>query len=297
MEKELIITCESTVDLPYTEMSERAIPVIFYTYTIDNVEYTDNMGRDANLLSDFYDKIAQGKLPTTSQINPSRYYDFFEAQLQKGDLIHVSLSSGITPSIRNAQMAAEELREKYPDRKIEVIDSLCISCGYGLLVQRAAELRDRGVSFEEVKDWIFSIRKKIQHHFFSSDLKHFRRSGRISGATATIGTILGICPVMRVSAEGKLIAYSKARGKDKAIQAMVDVMHAHATDSTDYSDFCWICHSNCPEDAEKTKAAIMAHFPHIQGEVRIFDVGTIIASHTGPGTIAVFFLGDDRIPE
>lgn len=294
MSKKWIISCESTIDLPYAEAQKRGLPVIFYTYSLDGIEYTDNMERDPASLTNFYEKMAQGVIPTTSQINQIRYYDFFEEQLQKGDLLHIALSSGITPSIRNAELAAEDLRKKYPDRKIVVIDSLCVSCGYALLTLRALEKKDDGATMDEVIDWIFKTRKTIRHEVFSCDLKHYRRSGRISGATATIGTILGICPLIHIDGEGHLVAYSKARGKERAMQTIADVLRENAIDGNSYSDTCWICHSNCPDDARRMKDLLLASFPKIKEEIRIFNIGTIIASHTGPGTVAVFFFGNER---
>ena len=297
MQAKFVLSCESTVDLPFSYVSERNIPVIFYSYTIDGKEYVDDMLRNPEALPQFYQFLEEDKLPSTSQINEFNYLNFFEQQLQHGDLLHIAFGSGMTQSVRNAELAADELREKYPERKIIVIDSLCSSSGYGMLVDYAADMRDKGCTMEEIVRWVIDNRQNIHHQFFSTELKHYRRSGRMSGATAMVATVLGICPIMRLDDKGRIIAYGKVRGKNNAIKATVDAMEAHAQGGRNYTGKCFICHSQCIQDAEKTKAAILERFPHIQGDVRIVDIGTIIASHCGPGTVAIFFLGDERAPE
>ena len=296
MESKFILSCESTVDLPYTYISGRNIPVLFYSYSVDDQEFPDDMGRDPEALPRFYCFLEEGKIPSTSQINVFKYKEFFERLLQKGDVLHIAFGSGMTPSVNNAVEAAKMLREEYPERKITVIDSLCSSSGYGLLVDEAADMRDRGCSMEEVSQWVMETRQKIHHQFFSTDLKYYRRSGRMSGAAATVGAILSICPIMRLDDGGHIIAYDKVRGKKKAIQRTIQVMEEHAQNGLQYSGKCWICHSNCLAEAEETREAVREHFPNISGEIRICDIGTIIASHCGPGTVAIFFFGDDRAP-
>lgn len=296
MQENYILSCESTVDLPYSYVSERNIPVLFYSYTIDGQEYPDDMGRDPEALPKFYRFLEEGKMPSTSQTNVFKYKEFFTELLEKGDVLHIAFGSGMTPSVSNALKAADMLHEKYPNRKIIVVDSLCSSAGYGLLVDEAADMRDRGCTMEEVEQWILDNRKKVHHQFFSTDLKYYRRSGRVSGAAATIGAILNICPIMRLDDTGHIIAYDKVRGKKKAIQRTIQVMEEHAENGLQYSGKCWICHSNCLAEAEETKEAVRQHFPNISGEIRICDIGTIIASHCGPGTVAIFFFGDERAP-
>lgn len=295
--KEFRISCESTVDVPYSYMAGRGIPVLFYSYMIDGVEYIDDMCRDPEALPQFYRFLDAGKLPTTSQLNVMQYLDFLEPLLRKGDLLHIAFGSGMTNSVANAFQAAEILREKYPDRKLVIIDSLCSSSGYGLLVDGAADLRDEGKTMEEVEAWVLHVRNRVHHQFFSTDLKFFRRSGRVSGAAATVGTILSICPIMRLDNRGAIIAYDKVRGKKNAIARTVDTMAEHAEGGESYAGKCFICHSNCLAEAEETRAAVAARFPNIKGEIRINAIGTIIASHSGPGTVAVFFFGDERTPD
>lgn len=178
-----------------------------------------------------------------------------------------------------------------------MIDSLCSSSGYGLLVDYAADLRDAGRSMDEVIDWVMAHRQRIHHQFYATRLDFYRRSGRMSGPTAMLATILNICPIMRLDDRGRIIAYGKVRGKANAVKTTVDTMEAHAEGGRGYTGKCFICHSNCPEDAEKTRDAVRARFPLISGDIRICDIGTIIASHCGPGTVAVFFVGDERTPQ
>ena len=297
MADSFILSCESTVDLPYSYVSGRNIPVLFYSYLANGQEYIDDMGRDPEALPHFYEMLKAGTLPSTSQLNTFQYTEFFEELLKRGDLLHIAFGSGMTGSVKNALEAAEALREKYPERRLIVVDSLCSSSGYGLLVDMAADMRDRGDSMEAIAAWVEQNRNKVHHKFFSTDLKYFKRSGRVSGAAATVGAILNICPIMRLDDKGRIIAYDKVRGKKNAIRETLRTMEAHVQDGVNYAGKCFVCHSNCPVEAEETKAAVQARFPHISGEIRVCDIGTIIASHCGPGTVAVFFMGDERQPD
>ena len=297
MEAKFQISCESTVDLPFAYVNGRGIPVLFYAYSVDMKTYDDDMGRDPEALPRFYRFLEEGRMPSTSQLTEYQYETFFEEQLQKGDLLHIAFGTGMTPAVHNAYQAAEALREKYPQRRLVVIDSLCSSSGYGLLVDAAADLRDEGRDMDQIIAWLEQNRTKVHHQFFSTDLKFFRRSGRVSGPAATVGAILGICPIMRLDDKGRIIAYDKVRGKKAAIQRTVQTMLRHAQGGADYAGKCFICNSNCLETAQETMAAVEKAFPKLVGKIRICDIGTIIASHCGPGTVAVFFLGDDRAPE
>ena len=297
MQSSFLLSCESTIDLPYTYTDRRGIPVLQYAYTVDGQSYPDDMGRDPQSLPRFYQFIADGKLPSTSQLNAAQYVDFFTPLLQQGDVLHVAFGSGMTASVQNAMLAAEELREQFPERKLVVIDSLCSSSGYGLLVDAAADLRDQGCTLEATAEWLTANRNRVHHQFYSTELKFYRRSGRMSGATAAIATVLDICPIMRLDDKGKIIAYSKVRGKKNAIKETIRTMEQHAQGGREYSGKCLICNSNCRAEAEATRDAVAAAFPHIQGEISICDIGPIIASHCGPGTVAVFFFGDERLPD
>lgn len=294
MERKFILSCGSTVDLPYSYMQNRDIPVIFYTYTVNEKEYIDDMGRDPEALSRFYSLLDSGIIPSTSQINEEKYAEFFRELLKKGDVLHLAFGSGMSGSVKNAQAAKEKLEKEFPERKLVIVDSLCSSSGYGLLTDYAADMRDNGKTIEETQSWLLANRNRVHHQFYSTDLKYYRRSGRMSGAAATVGSILNICPIMKLNAEGKIIAYSKVRGKKNAVKTTVETMLKHAEGGEKYNKKCFICHSNVPEDAEITKKAVAEQFPDIDGKIKICDIGTIIASHCGPGTVAVFFLGDER---
>ncbi|MGN0601924.1 MAG: DegV family protein [Oscillospiraceae bacterium] len=297
MNSDYILSCESTVDVPFTFMKERNIPVLFYKYTVDSEVYVDDMCRDPEALPRFYSMLNEGKLPSTSQINTYEYCEFFEDLLKENDnILHVAFGSGMTNSVNNAYTAVEMLKEKYPHKKIVVIDSLCSSSGYGLLMEAAAEMRDKGCSMDVLEQWLLVKRHCVHHQFFSTDLKFFRRSGRVSGPTATIGTILNICPIMRLNDKGKIVAYDKVRGKKNAILKTISEMENTIPEGKLYSGKCYLSHSNCPDMAIEAKKAIEEHFPHIDGGIKVFDIGTIIASHAGPGTVAVFYFGDKVKP-
>lgn len=293
MQHKFILSCESTVDLPFEYVNSRDIPVLFYTYSVNDKTYVDDMLRDPDALPRFYEMLRGEHLPSTSQINEVQYEEFFESLIEKGDLIHIAFSSGMSGSCNHAQAAAERIRERHPERRIVVVDSLCGSSGFGLLVDMAADLRDSGASFEEVSDWLLNNRQKIQHHFFSSDMRFFKRSGRVSGPTAALGAILNICPVMKLNEKGSIIAYDKVRGKKNAIRRMCDIMAQKAEGGEAYRGKCFISHSNCLEDAEQLRDAVRSRFPEAS-EVRICDIGTIIGSHCGPYTVALYFYGEER---
>ena len=297
MERKFILSSESTVDLPYSHMAERDIPIIFYYYTVNDVDYVDDMGRDPEARPNFYRMLDEGAVPSTSLINQQRYTDFFEELLQKGDVLHIAFTSGQSSSVRNALAVAEELQEKYPDRTIKVVDSLCSSSGMGQIVDYIADMADAGCTLDEAYEWALANRNKFHHQFFTSNMTQFRRTGRVSGPTAAIATILNICPIMRLDDGGRIISYSKVRGKKRAVAETVSEMKKHAINGTDYDGKCYICNSNCIEDARMLETAIEEEFPNLRGKIVMCDIGTIIASHSGPGTVAVFFMGDERLPQ
>ena len=295
MDRKFTLSCCSTVDLPYSYMENRDIPVLFYTYVVDGREYDDDMGRDPEALPRFYGFLKEGKLPQTSQINVAAYTEFFKKLLDKGgDVLHIAFTSGQSGSVHNAFLAAEELKDRYPGQRLVVIDSLCSSSGYGLLVDYAADMRDEGKTLDEVAQWVLDNRNKVHHQFFSSDMTQFRRTGRVSGAAAAVATVLNICPIMRLDDKGAIKAYSKVRGKKKAVETTVDTMEQCAQNGRDYDGKCFVCHSQCPEDARLVIEAVEERFPKLKGKIRLCDIGTIIGSHAGQGTVAVFFMGNER---
>lgn len=293
MQSKFLLSCESTVDLPYDYVAGRNISVLYYTYSFGDGELADDMGRDEEALPEFYRRLRKGEIPVTSQINTTTYEAYFEDLLKKGDVLHIAFGSGMTSSVYRAEKAAENLREKYPERHITVIDSLCSSAGYGMLVDSAADLRDAGKSMEETEAWLLTMRTKVHHQFFSTDLTYFRRSGRMSGPAASVAAILNICPLMHLDKSGHIVAYDKVRGRKNAVKETVNAMAAHAEGGKDYEDKCFIVHSDCIREAECLREEIMKTFPKLES-VPVYPIGTIIASHSGPGTVAVFFYGDER---
>jgi len=201
----------------------------------------------------------------------------------------------LSGTINSANIAKDILNEKYPDRKVYIVDSLAASSGYGLFVDAMADLRDSGMSIDDLYEWAMNNRLNVSHWFFTTDLTYFVRGGRISKTSGFVGGILGICPLLNVSFEGKLIPRFKIRTKAKVIQEIVKRMEETAENRYDYNKKCFISHSACYEDARKVADLIEEKFPHLDGKVLINNIGTTIGSHTGPGTVALFFWGDERI--
>lgn len=289
-----VITCCSTADMPEQYFKEREIPYVCFHYTIDGKQYADDFGKTIPL-DEFYKMIADGAMPTTSQVNVSQYEEFFEAFLEKGlDILHIAFSSGLSGTINSARIAAEDLSKKYPERKIIVKDSLAGSSGYGMLMDYAASLRDDGKNIDEVASAVDERKLNIHHWFFSTDLTSYYRGGRISKTSQVFGTMLNICPLLDVDANGKLVMRAKCRGKKQTIREIVKRMEEHAEGGTSYGGKCFISHSSCYDDARRVADLVEATFPNLAAPVMINDIGTVIGSHTGPGTVALYFFGDKR---
>jgi DegV family protein with EDD domain len=266
-----------------------------YHFEMEGVEYPDDFGKTISF-PDFYARISAGAMPVTSQVNTDAFIAMFEPILAEGtDIIHVTLSSGITGSVNSARLAREELLQRYPERKLYVVDSLAASSGYGLLLDGALDLRDGGMGIEELNVWLEQNKYNLHHWFFTSDLRHLKRGGRVSSTSAVLGTLLNICPLLNVSNTGHLTPRSKERGKKRVIAAMVDEMKRHATFGADYTGKCFLSHSACLEDAQAVAELVQSTFKRMDGKVMINDIGTVIGAHTGPGTVALFFWGDKRI--
>lgn len=289
------LTCCSTADMPLEYFKAKGISFVCFHFNMDNHEYLDDLGQSV-AFSDFYQRIAAGSMPTTSQVNVEEFLELFEPILQKGqDILHISFSSGLSGSYNSACIARNELAEKYPDRQIRIVDSLGASSGYGLIVDTAWSMRESGMPLLQLFNWLEDNKLRMHHWFFSTDLTHYKRGGRISPAAATFGNILNICPLMNMNDKGELIPRKKIRGKKMVIAEIVKMMESHAENGTDYSEKCFISNSACIEDARQVAEQVEAAFPHLNGKVVINSVGTVIGSHTGPGTVALFFWGDKRI--
>lgn len=292
---DFILSCCSTADMPKSFFEERNVAYVCFHFNMDGKDYPDDLG-ESMPFPEFYKRIEEGAQPTTSQVNVDEFTNFFEPFLKEGkDILHVSLSSGLSGSFNSASIAARDLMEKYPERTIKVVDSLGASSGFGVLMTYLADLRDEGKSLTEVYDWPEKNKLRVHHWFFSTDLTSYKRGGRISATSAMVGTLLGICPLLNMDNEGHLIPRKKIRTKKKVIEELVNMMKEHVEDGPDYKGYCYISNSACEEDAEKVRDLVEAYCPNLKGKVLINSIGTVIGSHTGPGTVALFFLGDERV--
>ena len=289
-----ILSCCSTADLSREHFNSRNISYVCFHYFLDGVEHLDDLG-ESMPFDEFYDKIAKGADTRTSQINISEYVDYFTQFLEKGlDVVHVSLSSGISGTVNSARNAALIVKERFPERNVYIVDSLAASSGYGLLMDAAADRRDEGMSAQELVSWLEENKLNMHHWFFSTDLSTFVKGGRISKTSAVFGGLLEICPLLNVDVNGRLIPRSKIRTKKKVIQEIVKRMESFAENGLDYSGKCYISNSACLEDAQAVASLIEERFTKLNGKVEINSVGTTIGSHTGPGTVALFFWGSKR---
>ena len=289
-----VLSCCSTADLSREHFDTRNIECIFFSYELDGKTYPDDLGASMPL-DTFYQAMENGASTRTSQISIAEYQDYFEKYLREGkDILHIDFSSGLSGSVNSARNAAEMLKEKYPDQKLYVIDSLAASSGYGLLVDKAADLRDEGMDIDELAKWVENNKLRVHHWFFSTTLKYYIRGGRVSKTAGFFGGILGICPLLHVDENGHLIPMEKIRSKKNVKEAIVNKMREFADDGTAYSEKCFMSHSYCLQDAQDVAEAVEQAFPSIRGGVEIDNIGTVIGSHSGPGTVALFFWGKPR---
>lgn len=286
-----IITTDTTSDLPADYVKEHHIGMLSLSYTIDGSTYT---WENPLPVKDFYDCMREGSLPTTSQANPAEAGAMFEAILteQHTDILHIAFSSGLSGSYNSARMAALELQEKYPDRRIIVIDSLCASLGEGLLVHKAVTMKEQGCSILEVADWLETNKLHLVHNFTVNDLFHLYRGGRVSKTAAFVGTMISLKPILHVDNEGHLIPLSKVRGRRKSLIALVDAMDKQLGSWRDKNDIVFISHGDCIEDAQFVADRIKEQFGY--DSFLINYVGPTIGAHTGPGVVALFYMGDYR---
>ena len=289
----IISTC-TPADLTKEHFENQDISYACFHYNIDDKTYDDDLGLTMTM-SEFYKAMEDGAMTSTTQLNQTEYAEYFEKLLSTGkDVLHISLSSGLSGSFNSARNAAEAVREKYPAQKLYVVDSLGASSGMGLIADTLAEMRKNGKTIDEAYEWIEENKLRMHHWFFTTDLTYFVRGGRVSKISGLFGGILGICPLLNCDVEGKLIPRQKIRGKAKVLEATVEKMAEHADDGTDYNQKCYISHSASFEDAEELKKMVESRFPHLKENVLINEIGPTIGSHSGPGTVALFFWGDKR---
>lgn len=285
-----IITTDTTTDLPEDYIKKHDLGIMSLTYTLEGTTYSKDNPLDVRL---FYEKMRNGSMPTTSQVNPENAKNIFLPYLKDGyDILHIAFSSGLSGSYNSTCIAAEELSEEFPDRKITIIDSLAASLGEGLLVHKAVMLKEQGADLDAVADWVEQNKLHIVHNFTVDDLFHLHRGGRVSKATAILGTMINVKPILHVDDEGHLIALSKVRGRKKSLQALVDSMEKQMGAYRSQNDIVFISHGDSLADAQYVADLVKQRFG-IESFL-INYVGPTIGAHSGPGTIALFYMGDYR---
>lgn len=292
--KEYVLSCCSTADLSAQHFADRGIEYVCFHFSLDGRQYDDDLGKSI-AFPDFYRAMAEGADTKTSQVNVNEFVEYFTPFLQSGrDVVHVSLSSGLSGAYSAACVAAQQLAERFPQRRVYVVDSLGASSGYGLLMDKLADLRDGGMDAPTLYQWALDHRLEVHHWFFSTDLSFYVKGGRISKTSGMVGTLLGICPLLNMDRLGRLIPRAKIRTKKKVYEEIVHRMELFAQNGTGYTGKCYISQSACQEDARIVAQLIEQRFPSLCGKVEINWVGTTIGSHTGPGTVALFFWGCER---
>ncbi len=286
-----IISCCSTVDVTEEYLKEKNIEHICFHYYMDDVAYTDDLFKSMSA-ADFYQAMTDGAMTRTSQVNADEFTAYFRKFLEQGkDIIHLTLSGGISGVINSARIAAQELQEEFPDRKIVVFDSLTASAGYALMMDKLASLRDEGYDFDRLVNCTNGHIQNQNTWFFTTDLTFFIRGGRVSKLSGWFGTALNICPLLNINDEGKLCPRQKCRGKKMVKRAALEAIKQRIDDGEDYSENIFITHSVCYDDAREMADMLEFAFPKMKEKIRIFDIGPTIGSHTGPGTVAIGFWG------
>lgn len=286
--REFIIATDSTVDLQKTFLEKNHVLTISLSYIMDGVTYKELDGLSHE---EFFEKLRSGSLPTTSQINPEEARKALEPVVKEGkDILYIGFSSGLSGSYNSVRMAAEDLKEDYPEAKIIVIDSLCASMGEGLLLYKTLQLKEQGKSLDEIAEWIEENKLHVCHNVTVDDLNHLHRGGRISKTTAVLGTMVKIKPIIHMDNEGKLVVIGKERGRKKSLLALLDKMEKQMQGYE--NDVVMITHGDCIEDAKYLEEQIRERFG-IENII-INGIGSVIGSHTGAGVVAVFFMGNER---
>ena len=285
-----VILTDSCSDLPYEYVEKHQIEVTYLHFHINEEDYPDDFGRSLPY-QEFYKIVRQGAMPTTSQINAHSFVEIFTKHAQKGEsVIYIAFSSALSGTYNSAVAAREMVLEDYPDAKIALVDSRSASLGLGLLVHYAVELRDQGQSFEEITNWLEANKLRLNHWFTVEDLHHLKRGGRVSGAAAFVGSMLDVKPVLNVDSEGRLIPVAKVRGRNKSLKYLKDQLGERIEEAE--KQVIFISHGDSLEDAEHLKEIILESHPI--KDVMLGYVGPVIGAHSGPGTIALFFMGKER---
>lgn len=288
--KEYVITTDNNSDLPEEFCAEHGVGCVYLSYSIDGETY---MHEKFLPVKEFYNRMRGGSMPTTAQVNPTDARSLMEPFLKEGkDILHIAFSSGLSGSYNSSRLAGEELSEEYPDRKIIIIDSLSASLGLGLLVHYAVSQKEKGKSIDEVAQWVEAHKLNMVHAFTVDDLNHLYRGGRVSKTTAVVGGMLNIKPVLHVDEEGKLIPIGKVRGRKKSLIALAELVDEKVGSYLDQCDTIFISHGDCEEDAKFVVDKIKEN--HSVNTVLVNSIGATIGAHSGPGTVALFFIGENR---
>ena len=288
--RDYVITTDNTCDLPKEYLEQHEVPTMSLTYILDGETYTEE---NSLPYQDFYKKMREGCMPTTCQVNPEEAKKNLLRFLEiNKNIIHIAFSSGLSGTYNSTCLAAQEIMEERPDCRIQVVDSLCASMGEGLLVHKALQLQEQGKSFEEVSEWLERYKGNLVHNFTVDDLFHLYRGGRVSKTAAILGTMVNLKPVLHVDDAGFLKPVSKVRGRKKSLNTLVDSMEKQIGSWRDKNDIVFLSHGDCYEDALYVKAQVEKRFGiH---EFIISPVGPVIGAHSGPGTLALFYMGDVR---
>lgn len=284
------IVTDSGCDMPSAYLEENQIECVRLGFTMNNVNYEGENGEKISE-QEFYKKLREGSMPTTYQVTAEMAKGHIEKSLmQERDVLIIAFSSGLSGTAGSFAVAARELRKQYPKRKIRVVDTLCASMGEGLLLDYVVKKANTGADVEETAKFAENLKLKICHHFTVDNLFHLKRGGRVSSATAVIGSILKIKPIMHVDDNGKLVAIGKAMGRKKSLHCLVENLFASI--DMDENDPIFISHGDCIEDVEYVKRLILARLPNV--EIKVNYVGTVIGAHSGAGTLAIFNKGKRR---
>ena len=288
-----IVSCCSAADLSPEWMEKRDLKYICFTFSLNGVEYKDDLWVSMKP-AELYRRMIAGEEAKTSQVSLGEYVAHFRKYLSEGkDILHLTLSTGISGTYNAAKLAAEQMKDEFPDRRVIVIDSLGASSGYGLLMEYVADKRDEGLTLDELAVWTEEHKLNIVHWFFSTDLTFYIRGGRVSRTAGFIGQVLSICPLLNVDYLGRLIPREKIRTKKKVMQRQLQKMIEQAEGGLDYNGKCFISESD-PEAGEEFRKMVENTFPNLKGKVQLFPIGATIGAHTGPGTVALFFYGKKR---
>ena len=289
MEDFKIIT-DTTADLPESYIRENELGIMVVPYIMDGIPQGEERKME---VKEFYDRMRGGMMPTTYQINPETAKEYLNGFLEESrQLLVLSFSSGLSGTCGNVSLAAREIMEERPDCRIVVADTLCASLGEGLLVHKAVQLKKAGKSLDETAQWVEAHKENLVHVFTVDDLFHLHRGGRVSKATAIVGTLAGIKPLLHVDEQGHLTAVGKVRGRKKSLQSLVDMMEKQVGSWRDKNDCIFISHGDCAEDADYVKQLVEERFG--RKDFLINEIGPTIGTHSGPGTVALFFMGDVR---